>query len=64
MALRAATASYQSAAQDGAIANGGNDSAAGTQLGQVTTVAETVAEMMARLAPPEPHLGTNIDIRV
>jgi len=64
MALRLATASYQSSAQDAGIADATDDPSVGVQLGQLTTVAETAAELMARLAPPEPHLGTNIDIRV
>ena len=64
MAMRAATMSYQSAAQDAGIAYAEGDSSMGVQMGQLTTVAETAAELMARLAPPEPHLGAHVDIRV
>jgi len=63
MALRLATASYSSASQDGGLAYA-NDRPAIGELGALTTVAETAAELLARLAPPEPHLGTNLDIRV
>jgi len=64
LALRAATATYQNAAQDAGIAYAEGDPAMGAELGALTTVAETAAELLARLAPPEPHLGSNIDIRV
>jgi len=63
MALRLATASYSTAAQDAGLAYASDDPAIG-ELGALTTVAETAAELLARLAPPEPHLGSNIDIRV
>ena len=65
LALRAASDRYQAAAQDAGLAFASEQSATGSApVTALTTVAETAAELMVRLAPPEPHLGANVDIRV
>ena len=60
-AISAAATAYQSAAQDAGIALASDEPALGKAL---TTQSAQAMELLAKLAPPEPHLGSNIDMRV
>lgn len=62
--ITAATTAYQSTLTEEAIGDANGDPFLSKEIGDWTTVAQSAMAILAQLAPPEPNLGTKIDVRV
>jgi hypothetical protein len=61
--ISAAASTYQETVREAAVADAGPNPIAQAQVSHWTNAAQGAMELLAKLAPPEPNLGGNIDMR-